>query len=243
MIHLPYPRLCECGIVHKTPVRSAWQLRPYQNLYLTDNAKGYMLDLAVDEGIATGFKYGSLHTLYSTTGANELTGGTPTYARKALTWSAAASGSKALAATLPTWDVPAGSTVAWVGFWDSLSTGNFWGMMPAGGAALQHAAVETATDITNNDIYAKAHGLQADYRVCFWGTLPTGLSVGTIYYVISTGLATDSFRVSATSGGASIDLTGTQPFAFWAQRCIPEAFAGQGTYSLSSGSVNLGAVA
>lgn len=40
------------------------------------------------------------------------------------------------------------------------------------------------------------------------GALPTGLTVGTIYYVVnSTGV---TFNVSATAGGATIDTTGTQ---------------------------------
>jgi hypothetical protein len=217
-------------------------LRPYFALFLTNTAKNLMLD-QIDESLATGAKFGSLHTAYSTTGTNELTGGSPAYARKGTTWAAASGGSKALAATLPTWDVPAGTTVAWFGMWDAVTAGNFLGMMPVGAGTLLPASTETSTDITNNDIFAKAHGYVADTRVVFWGTLPTGLSVGTIYYVIATGLATDSFRVSTTSGGAAVDLTGTQPFNFFAQKCVPETFAGQGTYSLSSASVDLGAVA
>lgn len=42
------------------------------------------------------------------------------------------------------------------------------------------------------------------------GALPTGLAVGTPYYVISTGLTADTFRVSATKGGSAINTTGTQ---------------------------------
>jgi hypothetical protein len=40
------------------------------------------------------------------------------------------------------------------------------------------------------------------------GTLPTGLSVGTVYYVISSGLTSGAFEVSATPGGAAINTTG-----------------------------------
>jgi len=39
------------------------------------------------------------------------------------------------------------------------------------------------------------------------GTLPTGLSLATNYYVISTGLASGSFQVSATPGGAAINTS------------------------------------
>lgn len=61
----------------------------------------------------------SLHTADpGNTGASEVTGGTPAYARKAITFAAASAGSKA-ASTQPVFDVPAGTTVAWVGFWDA----------------------------------------------------------------------------------------------------------------------------
>ena len=40
------------------------------------------------------------------------------------------------------------------------------------------------------------------------GTLPTGLSPSTTYFVSATGLSTSSFQVSATVGGASINTTG-----------------------------------
>jgi hypothetical protein len=210
-------------------------------MFWSNTAKALMLD-AMDESIATGMKFGSLHTAYSTTGTNEVTGGSPAYARKGLTWAAASSGSKALAATLPTWDVPASTTVAWVGLWDAVTVGTFLGMMPAGGAAIQSCDALSA-DITANTINAKAHGYTAGTAVVFWGTLPTGLTVGTIVYVIATGLTTDVFEVSATSGGSAIDLTGTAPFNFFVQKCVPEVFAGQGTYALSSGSVDLSVVA
>lgn len=39
------------------------------------------------------------------------------------------------------------------------------------------------------------------------GTLPTGLVAGTVYYVLSAGLSSASFRVSATAGGAAINTS------------------------------------
>lgn len=211
-------------------------------VFISNTAKNLMLE-ALDESLATGADFGSLHTAYSTTGASEVTGGAPAYARKGITWSAAASGSKALAATFPLWDVPAGTTVAWWGGWDAVTAGTFLFMMPVGAGTLRPCSAETSTDITNNDVFTKAHGYVADTRVVFWGTLPTGLAIGTIYYVLATGLTTDSFRVATTSGGSAIDLTGTQPFNFFVQSCVPEVFAGQGQYTLSSASIDLAAVA
>jgi hypothetical protein len=42
------------------------------------------------------------------------------------------------------------------------------------------------------------------------GALPTGLSAGTRYYVISTGLGGNDFRVSATLGGTVVNTSGSQ---------------------------------
>ena len=42
------------------------------------------------------------------------------------------------------------------------------------------------------------------------GALPTGLTVGTTYYVISTGLSGSSFEVSTSAGGGASNFTGTQ---------------------------------
>lgn len=64
----------------------------------------------------------------------------------------------------------------------------------------------------------KSHGLTAGDRVCFQtsGALPTGLSTDTWYYVISTGLTTDDFEVSATKGGSGVNTTvaGTGEYYF-----------------------------
>lgn len=245
MIHIASAyRLCQCGVVHtpRLDKHLAAQIRPYRALFISDTIKNAMLEVLDESNATTGADFGSLHTAYSNTGANEVTGGSPAYARVALTWAAASTGSKALAATLPTWNVPAATTVAWWGGFTASTAGTFCFMMPTGAGTLTPAATETSTDITNNDIFAKAHGYVADTRVVFWGTLPTGLSVGTIYYVIATGLTSDSFRVSTTSGGSAVDLTGTAPFAFFAQKAVPETFAGQGTYSLTSASIDLQAV-
>lgn len=52
------------------------------------------------------------------TGANELSGGSPAYARKTPTWGAASGGVAAITGAL-VFDVPTGATVAYVGYWDS----------------------------------------------------------------------------------------------------------------------------
>lgn len=59
---------------------------------------------------------------------------------------------------------------------------------------------------------ATAHGLVAGSRVRFTttGALPTGLTAGTEYYVISAGLTADAFEVSTTSGGSAVNTSGSQ---------------------------------
>jgi hypothetical protein len=65
-----------------------------------------------------------------------------------------------------------------------------------------------------------AHGYLAGQPVVFHstGALPTGLTAGTTYYVISTGLAADTFRVSATVGGAAVNTSGTQSGTHYVER-------------------------
>lgn len=76
------------------------------------------LNAAADGAVAT-ITHVSLHTGDpSTTGANEVTGGTPPYARQAVTFDAAVGGATASSATL-TFDIPAGTTVSHWGTWAS----------------------------------------------------------------------------------------------------------------------------
>lgn len=51
------------------------------------------------------------------------------------------------------------------------------------------------------------HTLAINQAISFTGTLPTGLSVGTIYYVISAGFGANSFEVAANLGGTAINFT------------------------------------
>jgi hypothetical protein len=55
----------------------------------------------------------------------------------------------------------------------------------------------------------KQHGLTAGDRVTFATetTLPTGLSLNTWYFVISTALTTDEFEVSTSKGGTAVNIT------------------------------------
>lgn len=61
------------------------------------------------------------------TGTVEIAGGTPAYARKAITWGSAAAKSKAAVATFPVFDVEGGDTVSFVGLWSAVTAGTFYG--------------------------------------------------------------------------------------------------------------------
>ncbi len=75
----------------------------------------------------TNCAYASLHSSDpGADGSNEISGGSPAYARKAVTFNAASGGASALNADV-TFDVPGSTTVAYVGYWDAETNGNFQG--------------------------------------------------------------------------------------------------------------------
>lgn len=78
----------------------------------TTAGKNKMLDaLAID--------YVSLHTDDpGTDGSNEVSGGSPAYAREAISFGSASGGSATQSASVE-FDVPAGTTVHYVGYWSS----------------------------------------------------------------------------------------------------------------------------
>lgn len=201
---------------------------------LSPAAKSLMLDV-LDEGVATGAKFGSLHSAYSPTGANELVGGAPAYARKALTWDPASAGSK-MTSTQALFDVPNGSFVRWIGFWDAVTGGAFLGMTPNGGGLVQAFVVP---DVANETLECVAHGLVNGESVVVWAVpgdpLPAPLAEGTVYYVV--GATTDDLQLSSTVGGAAIDLTAIG--AGELQKIVPEQFAAQGNHTVTSVTLSL----
>ena len=79
-----------------------------------------------------------------------------------------------------------------------------------------------------------AHGLIANQGVVFGGagTLPTGITAGTTYYVSATGLAANTFQISATIGGSSINTTGSFVAPVTVTPSYPGAFAAVIGYSV-----------
>lgn len=186
----------------------------------TDAAKNAMLDAEPSTHL-------SLHTDWSATGLNELTGGSPAYARKAATWNAAASASAALTAAV-TFDVPGGTTVRYVGRWTALTGGTFLGM-----SALNGTEKEFSVDLTANTIKQVAHGYSNGDQVVFLGGAPPGgLTEGTTYFVVSA--TTDTYQVAATSGGTAIDLTAEPAASCVASKIVPETYGSQGTLQITA---------
>ncbi len=196
---------------------------------LTDAGRNASLD-----GLAAVAGFASLHSGDpSTTGANELTGGTPAYARKAITYAAASAGQRSNSAAI-TFDVPA-TTVTHVGLWSAVTAGTFYGWYPAGGFTPMAATLDAATDVFTSF----AHGLTNTNQVLVYDVmaagLPTGFTEGTVYFVVSA--TTDTFQLSATSGGAAITVTTSAEVVV--HRVLPEVFAAQGQYQIAIGSLVL----
>lgn len=85
----------------------------------TDTAKNTMLD-----ALETAYTlYSALYTGDPSGAGTEISGGSPAYARQAITLGAASAGSITVA-TDETFNVPAGATVDYVGIYDALTAGN-----------------------------------------------------------------------------------------------------------------------
>jgi len=194
---------------------------------------------AACDGIAAIVTHASLHTTLNDTGANEVTGGAPAYARKAITWSAASGGQRSNSAGL-TFDVPAATTVVAFGLFTAITAGTFEGWLPINPGAKGFATLDISTD----GFTSPAHGLTANTQVYFEDVfavaLPTGLARNTIYFVSATGLTTDLFKISATSGGSVIDLTVANSQVYW-QSLVPEVFGSQGTLTVNAAGLVLDA--
>lgn len=210
---------------------------------LTDTGENAVLDEIYNAGAGTfpaADPFISLHSADpADTGANELTGGG--YARIQVAFGAAASGTLSNTGAI-TWSVPAGNVVAW-GAWDAVSAGNCYQVgwfNPAAGKVVD-LAVCRAADVTANDIQTTAHGLAADDRIVFEVieglTIPAGLTAGTIYFVIATGLGTDAFRVATTSGGAAIDITAVGS-AIWRKVAVTN-FSAAGSFQVAAGDLDI----
>lgn len=182
-----------------------------------------------------GVSYVSLHDGYpGATGASELAGGSPAYARQAVTFAVAASGQR-VASNAPLFNVPAGKTVRYIGFWDAVVGGNFLGFVANGGTER-----EFTVDTVGNKVLSTAHGLSNNDKVVIAGTTaPAGLAIGTIYFVVSANA--NDLQVSATLGGVAIALTAQPSYDCTISKVVEEGFGAQGQHQVSSLTLDLNA--
>ena len=210
---------------------------------LTDAGEIAVLDEIYNAGTGTFPTADPFVALHSAdpgdTGATaELTGGG--YARQQVAFGAAASGTLSNTGAI-TWSVPAGNVVAW-SIWDAVTagvcfqTGWFNTATPAVGLGIVRSA-----DLAGNDVQSVAHGLATDDRVVFETieqlATPTGITLGTIYFVLAAGLTTDAFNVSTTSGGAELDITAAGS-TVW-RRVLVTNFGGAGSFQVAAGDLDI----
>lgn len=214
---------------------------------LNTPAKNVALD-GLDETIAAGIDFVGVFTAADPgTGTDftgtEATGGAPAYARQGVTWGAASGGQKANTNAI-TFDVPAG-TYGFIGFFNALTgnTNNYLGYAPLNGSVKGFASVDTT--LTNDQFLSVAHGLADNDRVqlfnVFAESLPTGITEGTLYYVVSS--AANTFKVSTTQGGAAVDITAVGGGEAFFQKVVPEVFGAQGQITVAVGALVLDATA
>lgn len=170
-------------------------------------------------GMASAITHASLHTAYSGLGANEVTGGSPAYARKIPLSVVAGTGinvGKVFVNGL-LFDVPGGTTVSWVGLWGSAG---FLGMVPNLGLYIfKFVGLGAGTTV-----YAPNHNFTTGDRLVVWGAL----TEGTIYWVTST--SSGSLTISTTEGGSAVSF-GVDVSGF-IQRITPWPVALQSTFSI-----------
>lgn len=193
-----------------------------------------------DTAFTTAPVYVSLHTGYpGAAGANEVVAGGYSYARQqvaAAGWNAFANGVGDNVNAV-TWNNLPAVTVVAVGFWDALAGGNF-----LRGAWLSTVKrVFTITDLAGNLFASPAHGLSANDRIAFdveeLGTLPGGVDDTTLYWLIATGLTADAFKISASQGGAEMEITAVG--AGKIRKVLPQVVNAGGTFQFNAGALDL----
>jgi hypothetical protein len=92
-------------------------------------------------------------------------------------------------------------------YFDLVTSGDFLGSANPGAAGPYPVTLTIANPcVFTFNSHGQANGQRLMLRTT--GTLPTGLAINTVYYVVNT--ATNTFQLSLTSGGAAIATSGSQ---------------------------------
>jgi len=174
------------------------------------------------------FTQASAHTGYpGTTGANEVTGGAPAYARQSIVVNTSSGGIRALNAAV-VFDVPA-CTVRFFGYWNGST---FVGYAANGGATPKNFVALPASNL----ITAPSHGWSDGQKIAFvYGTAPGGLATGTVYFVRDQ--TADSFKVAATLGGAVVGMSTGASVGCFVVAITEQVYGSQDTHTLASTNV------
>lgn len=109
------------------------------------------------------------------------------------------------------------------------------------GTFSQPSATITVTIASPAVVTWTGHGFSANQAVTFktTGALPTGITAGDTYYVLSTGLTADTFRISTSPGGSAVDTSGSQSGTHTGDASWATTVTGGATSSISSGRLML----
>jgi len=171
--------------------------------------------------------FASLHTGFpGTTGANEVSGGA--YARQGIVFSAS-SGDRRTQDGAEIFNVPASSTVRWIGHWQA---GNWLYATPAGGASPRNFVSVAGTDT----VYSPAHGWTDGQKVVvFNGTPPGGITEGDVLFVRDA--ESDSFKLAGTLGGSAIDMVSAPSAGCWVAAITEYEYPVAGTFTLQTSQI------
>ena len=204
---------------------------------LTDYLRTRLAAYTAGAAIGTPVTHLSLHTaIPNASGSSELTGGSPAYARKPVSWGTAVTG------VLPqtgscVFNVPA-STVVAVGMWDALTAGNFLGFLPSNGGTLFGYGMGRA----GLPILSPGHGLVTGDSVQLAAPkpavlLPTGYAADVLYKVT----VNDADQFTVADPGTLITVIPSSSAAVLWQRYVSDVFAVQGTLTISGVQLAIGA--
>ena len=135
----------------------------------------------------------------------------------------------------------AGDAVSFYGLFGAASGGTFYGYVPRCGVGQSRSGFGSvdAAGVTANNIQSAAHGLTDTDTVIVSNVLgealPTGLTEGTIYFVV--GATTDTFQLSLTLAGAAINITAQGELYF--ARFVTETFASPGNLVAAAGAIDV----
>ena len=155
-------------------------------------------------------------------------------ARQAVTWQTMGTPAAGQAGNNGSISIPigAGETPVALALYDAVSAGNQLSIDPLGSTVHGVATIDAATDL----FLSKGHGVTTDDRIFFatvmGESIPTGISVSTIYWVIATGLTADAFSVSATQGGGALNVSVSGECQFY--KTVPNAFASAGNLTIAT---------